>query len=61
MPKKSLRKDSVETDKIVRITFDVPLSLRKAFKLKATTDDKEMKQAFYELMQGYSDGKFKLK
>ncbi len=60
MTKKVSTKDSFENDKIVRITFDVPLSLRKAFKLKATADDKEMKQAFYELMRGYADGKFKL-
>ncbi|TLY46595.1 MAG: hypothetical protein E6K54_08380 [Gammaproteobacteria bacterium] len=57
---KKVIKETIETDKIVRITFDVPLSLRKAFKLKATSDDKEMKQAFYELMRGYADGKFKL-
>ena len=60
MTKKVSAKDSFENDKIVRITFDVPLSLRKAFKLKATADDKEMKQAFYELMRGYADGKFKI-
>lgn len=60
MTKKILTKNPSETDKIVRITFDVPLSLRKAFKLKATADDKEMKQAFYELMRGYADGKFRL-
>jgi len=42
------------------VTFDVPLALRKAFKIKATIDDREMKEAFYELMQGYVDGKFKL-
>lgn len=56
----TLSKDKVKQDKLVRITFDTPLSLRKAFKLQATTDDKEMKEAFYELMQGYVDGKFKL-
>lgn len=55
-----LSKNSVEKDKLVRITFDTPLSLRKAFKIQATSDDKEMKEAFYELMQGYVDGKFKL-
>jgi hypothetical protein len=55
-----LSKNSVEKDKLVRITFDTPLSLRKAFKLQATSDDKEMKEAFYELMKGYVDGKFKL-
>jgi hypothetical protein len=53
-------KNNVEKDKLVRITFDTPLSLRKSFKLKATSDDREMKEAFYELMQGYVDGKFKL-
>ncbi|MES2141434.1 MAG: hypothetical protein V4471_00890 [Pseudomonadota bacterium] len=61
MTRLTLSKDSVDKDKIVRITFDVPLFLRKAFKLQATSDDREMKQAFYELMQGYVDGKFKLK
>ncbi|WP_156792765.1 hypothetical protein [Rickettsiella massiliensis] len=50
-----------QKDKIVRMNLNMPLSLRKAFKLKATTDEKEMKQAFYELMKGYADGKFKLK
>lgn len=60
MSGRTLSKDNVEKNKLVRITFDTPLSLRKAFKLQATSDDKEMKEAFYELMQGYVDGKFKL-
>jgi hypothetical protein len=60
MSGRTLSKNSVEKDKLVRITFDTPLSLRKAFKLQATSDDKEMKEAFYELMKGYVDGKFKL-
>jgi hypothetical protein len=47
--------------KIVRLCFDTPLSLRKALKLKAAYDDKEMKEALHELIQGYVDGKFKLK
>lgn len=60
MSGRTLSKDNVEKDKLVRITFDTPLSLRKAFKLQATSDDREMKEAFYELMRGYVDGKFKL-
>lgn len=61
MTKQILTKTNEQKDKIVRMNFNMPLSLRKAFKLKATTDDKEMKQALYELMKGYVDGKFKLK
>lgn len=60
MSGRTFSKDNVEKDKLVRITFDTPLSLRKAFKLQATSDDREMKEAFYELMRGYVDGKFKL-
>lgn len=47
-------------DKIVRLCFDTPVSLRKALKLQAAHDDKEMKEALHELIQGYVDGKFKL-
>ena len=61
MTKQASAKSNDEKDKIVRMNFNMPLSLRKAFKLKATADDKEMKQALYELMKGYVDGKFKLK
>ena len=61
MTKQVSVKSKDEKDKIVRMNFNMPLSLRKAFKLKATYDDMEMKEALYELMQGYVDGKFKLK
>ncbi len=61
MTKQTADKSKDEKDKIVRMNFNMPLSLRKAFKLKATYDDKEMKEALYELMQGYVEGKFKLK
>ena len=47
-------------DKIVRLCFDTPISLRKALKLQAAQDDKEMKEALHELIQGYINGKFKL-
>ena len=48
-------------DKVVRLCFDTPIALRKALKLQAAHDDKEMKEALHELIQGYVDGKFKLK
>ncbi|HEY2567617.1 MAG TPA: hypothetical protein VGH95_07965 [Candidatus Aquirickettsiella sp.] len=53
-------RDSSDKDKIVRLCFDTPVSLRKALKLQAARDDKEMKEALHELIQGYVDGKFKL-
>ncbi|MGB8806274.1 MAG: hypothetical protein WCC83_00305 [Candidatus Rickettsiella isopodorum] len=60
MKNRPVSKKNVEKEPLARVTFDVPLALRKAFKIKATIDDREMKEAFYELMQGYVDGKFKL-
>lgn len=53
-------KDTSDKDKIVRLCFDTPVSLRKALKLQAARDDKEMKEALHKLIQGYVDGKFKL-
>jgi len=53
-------KGSNDKDKIVRLCFDTPVFLRKALKLQAAHDDKEMKEALHELIQGYVDGKFKL-
>jgi hypothetical protein len=53
-------KDSNDKDKIVRLCFDTPVSLRKALKLQAAHDDKEMKEALHELIQGYVNGKFEL-
>ena len=53
-------KDNEAKDKIVRLCFDTPISLRKALKLQAARDDKEMKEALHELIHGYVDGKFKL-
>ncbi len=46
---------------LVRLCFDTPVSFRKALKFQAAQDDKEMKEALHELIQGYVDGKFKLK
>lgn len=60
MKNRAVTKKNVEKEPLARVTFDVPLALRKSFKIKATIDDREMKEAFYELMQGYVDGKFKL-
>ncbi|WP_010597576.1 hypothetical protein [Rickettsiella massiliensis] len=60
MNKQAFKGNDAE-DKIVRLCFDTPVSLRKALKLKAAHDDKEMKEALHELIQGYVDGKFKLK
>lgn len=53
-------KSSNDKDKIVRLCFDTPISLRKALKLQAAQDDMEMKEALHELIKGYVDGKFKL-
>lgn len=40
-------------DKLVRITFDAPASLRKAVKLKAAQQERSLKEVICELMQSY--------
>lgn len=40
-------------DKLVRITFDAPASLRKSFKLKAAQEERSLKEIFCELMESY--------
>jgi hypothetical protein len=40
-------------DKLVRITFDAPASLRKSFKLKAAQEERSLKDVFCELMECY--------
>ncbi|MGB8285222.1 MAG: hypothetical protein WCE22_00725 [Candidatus Aquirickettsiella gammari] len=52
MVKVSKSKSNVE-DKLVRMTFDAPASLRKAFKIKAALEDKDMKDIFCEFMKEY--------
>jgi len=52
MVKISQSKTATE-DKLVRMTFDAPASLRKAFKVKAASEDKDMKDVLCELMREY--------
>lgn len=51
----------IEEDRKVNVNLSIKLSLRKALKLQATKDDKGMQEALDELIQGYVNGKFKLK
>lgn len=41
-------------EKLVRITFDAPASLRKSFKLKAAQEERSLKEVFCELMERYT-------
>ena len=40
-------------EKLVRMTFEVPASLRKAFKLKTAEEEKSIKDVLRELMENY--------
>lgn len=40
-------------DRLVRITFDAPASLRKAFKLKAAQEERNLRDVLCELMEDY--------
>lgn len=43
----------IKEEKLVRITFDAPASLRKAVKLKAAQEEKSIKDVMCELMESY--------
>lgn len=43
------------------MAFDVPSSLRRAFKTKAVSEDKDIKDIFCNLMQVYIDNRVNFK
>lgn len=49
-----------ESDRVTKMTFDVPADLKKSFKLKVTSVDMDIKETLCKLMQAYVDGKIKL-
>lgn len=44
---------STKEERLVRITFDAPASLRKAFKLKAAQEERNLRDVLCELMENY--------
>lgn len=58
---KKVENKSTENNQLVRVTFEAPFSLRKRFKLKATTEDVDMKEALCQLMKAYVSGEIDLK
>jgi hypothetical protein len=46
----------VNKEKWVKITFEAPVSLRKAVKLKAAREDRSIKEVLCELMEDYVKG-----
>jgi|EndMetStandDraft_3_1072993.scaffolds.fasta_scaffold39864_3 DNA-directed RNA polymerase subunit L len=55
-----LKKLTSESNKVTRMTFDVPADLKKSFKLKITSEDMDIKEALCKLMKAYVDGKINL-
>ncbi len=49
-----------ESDRVTRMTFDVPSGLEKSFKLKVTSIDMDIKETLCKLMKAYVDGKINL-
>lgn len=47
-------------ENIVKTSFNIPLSLRTAFKLKAVRDATTMGEVIIKLMKAYENGKIKL-
>lgn len=44
---------TIKEERLVRITFDAPASLRKAFKLKAAQEERNLRDVLCELMENY--------
>jgi hypothetical protein len=49
-----------ETEKLERMTFDIPMSLKRALKLKAVDEGRKIKSILCMLISAYIDGKIKL-
>lgn len=49
----------IDKEKLVKITFEAPSSLRKAVKLKAAHEDRSIKEVLCELMEDYVKSKEK--
>ncbi len=53
---KQKKPHSTPSEKLVRITFEAPASLRKSFKLKAGENDRSVRDVLCELMDQYVKG-----
>ena len=56
-----VKKSSLKEGSIARVTFEAPSTLKTAFKVKVTSEQKDMKDVLCGLMQAYIDNKVKFK